>query len=255
VTVEVLDINLNGKRGKTLLGKIMDTTFLLALLAIIWIDIILSADNAILIALACRGLPENQRKWGILLGTAAAIILRIIFALIIAKIMGLPFIRIIGGVLLLWIAIKLIKGDEGDHTVKSSDKLWSAVITIAIADGVMSLDNVLAIAAVAKGDTTLMVLGVLISIPLIIFGAQLFIKIMEKYPLIIVLGAAVLGWLGGDLIVSDTMSVKGLALLNPAYIMPDENPVLGFKPIFVIETIASLIGALFVVILGKRVKR
>jgi YjbE family integral membrane protein len=233
----------------------MDSTFFLALLAIIWIDLILSADNAILIALACRGLPEEQRKMGILLGTAAAIGLRILFAIIIAKLLSLPFIRIIGGLLLLWIAIKLITDTGGEHEVASSDKLWKAVGTIAIADGVMSLDNVVAIAAVAKGDLTLMILGVLISIPMIIYGAKIFMTLIDKYPIIIWAGAALLGYLAGDMLVSDIVVTDAMISKNPSLVILNSDPRIGNNPLPWIERTAGVICALFVVGLAFMIRK
>jgi YjbE family integral membrane protein len=224
----------------------MDTNFLLALLAIIWIDLILSCDNAILIALACRGLPQEQRKMGIILGTAAAIVLRIIFALVIAKLLALPLIRLIGGLLLIWIAIKLITDTGGEHEVASSDKLWKAVMTIAIADGVMSLDNVVAIAAVAKGDTLLMVLGVVLSIPMIIYGAKIFMQLIDRFPIIIWAGAALLGYLAGDMLVSDSVVVDRLLNNAPHLVITNADPRIGNNPLPWIERTAGVICACFV---------
>lgn len=180
------------------------TPYLIPLLQIIWIDLLLSGDNAVVIALACRGLPPEQRKMGILLGTAVAILLRILFALIISSLLGIPFLKAVGGLMLFWVAFQLIKGEEGDHgEVAQADNLWKAVRTIAIADAVMSLDNVLALAAASKGNMGLFIFGLLITLPLIIYGSQLVLGLIERFPIFVWLGAALLGWIAGELIADD----------------------------------------------------
>ena len=181
----------------------MDTTFALQLLQIIWINILLSGDNAVVIALACRNLPEKQRKVGILIGAGAAVVLRIIFTLGINYLLDVPWLKLIGGLLLFWIAIKLITDDTEEGDVKAAASLWGAIQTVAIADIVMSLDNVIAIAAAAKGNTTLIVLGLLISIPLVVFGSQIVMSLMQKFPGLVWAGAALLGWIAGEIIVED----------------------------------------------------
>ena len=156
------------------------------LLQIIWIDLLLSGDNAVVIALACRGLPQGQRRIGILLGTGVAIVLRIIFALIITLLLGIPYLKALGGVLLFWVAYQLISSDDGGHgEVEASASLWKAVRTIAIADAVMSLDNVLALAAASKGNVWLFTFGLVITIPLIIYGSQLILGLIERFPVFI----------------------------------------------------------------------
>ena len=156
--------------------------FWAAALQIIWINILLSGDNAVVIALACRSLPPKERKWGLLLGAGAAVLLRIFFTLIIAQLMGLPFLKLAGGVALLWIAVKLIVPEEehGEGKVAAGENLWRAVRIVAIADIVMSLDNVIAIAAAAKGNVTLIVFGLVISIPMIIAGAALLMALLTS---------------------------------------------------------------------------
>ncbi|MBX9619464.1 MAG: TerC family protein [Hyphomicrobiales bacterium] len=174
------------------------------LLQIIWIDLLLSGDNAVVIALACRGLPQGQRRIGILLGTGVAIVLRIIFALIITLLLGIPYLKALGGVLLFWVAYQLISSDDGGHgEVEASASLWKAVRTIAIADAVMSLDNVLALAAASKGNVWLFTFGLVITIPLIIYGSQLILGLIERFPVFIWAGAALLGWIAGELIADD----------------------------------------------------
>jgi YjbE family integral membrane protein len=141
-------------------------TFWLSVLQIVWIDLLLSGDNAVVIALACRSLPKAQRKWGILLGAAAAVVLRIIFALAVSLLLGVPLLKVVGALLLFWIAIKLATGEDDDgHEVKAADTLFKAVRTIAIADAVMSLDNVVAVAAAARGHAELFVFGLVLTIP------------------------------------------------------------------------------------------
>lgn len=187
------------------------------LLQIIWIDLLLSGDNAVVIALACRGLPPEQRRIGILLGTGVAIVLRIIFALIITQLLGIPFLKALGGVLLFWVAYQLIVSDDGGHgDIQASGSMWKAVRTIAIADAVMSLDNVLALAAASKGNIWLFSFGLLITIPLIIYGSQLVLGLIERFPIFVWAGAALLGWIAGELIADDPglQSLLGLDIPN-----------------------------------------
>jgi YjbE family integral membrane protein len=174
------------------------------LLEIIILNIILSGDNAVVIALACRGLPPDQRRIGIALGAGVAVLLRVIFTVLIASLLHMPFLRIAGAILLIWIAIKLLTEEPGDDdSIASSDKLWKAVQTVAIADIVMSLDNVLAIAAVAKDSIPLLIAGLVISIPLIVVGASLITTLLDKFPVLVWAGAALLGWVAGDMLDSD----------------------------------------------------
>ncbi|MBX9947455.1 MAG: TerC family protein [Reyranella sp.] len=186
------------------MGIDLGPAFWVGLGEIIVVNILLSGDNALVIALASRNLPKKQQKAAILAGSAGAIVLRIIFVLILGWLLQVPYLKLIGGLLLLWIGIKLVQGEEehGDG-VESSSSLWGAVRTIVIADAVMSLDNAIAIAAAAKGDTSLIVIGLLISIPLIIFGATLIMAVIARFPVLIVLGGALLGFIAGDVIETD----------------------------------------------------
>ena len=178
------------------------------IIEIIIINVLLSGDNAVVIALACRSLPPTQRKWGILLGSGAAVLLRILFTLVVVQLLALPYLKLIGGLLLLWIAIKLVI-DETDHSnVKAHGSIWNAVQTIAIADAVMSLDNVVAIAAVAKGSMPLIVFGLIIAIPLVVFGSSLLLKLIERFPVLVWAGAALLGWVAGDILSDDSAMVQ-----------------------------------------------
>src|ERR1039458_5889049 len=169
-------------------------------LEIIWIDLILSGDNAIVIALACRALPARQRTYGIALVSGAAVALRIIFTFIFVEILALPFVRLAGGLLLLWIAIKLAVEGEGEEKLAPAKSIWAAIRTIVVADALMSLDNVVAVAAAAKGSLLLVAFGTLLTVPLIIFGSTLLINLFARYPILVWAGAALLGFIGGQLI-------------------------------------------------------
>lgn len=176
------------------------------LLKIIIIDLLLSGDNAVVIALACRSLPPKQQRWGILIGAGAAVVLRIIFASSITLLMQTPYLKLVGGILLWWIAIKMVREGEGDESgpeVVAAVSLWNAIRVIAVADAAMSLDNVIAIAGAAKDSVLLIVLGLLISIPLIVAGSTLVMKLMTRYPIVILVGGMLLGYVGGDVMVSD----------------------------------------------------
>jgi YjbE family integral membrane protein len=228
----------------------------LPILQIVWIDLLLSGDNAIVIALACRNLPPEQRKMGMLLGAGAAIGLRIIFALMITFLLGVPFLKIIGGLLLLWIGIKLASGeDEAHEDVQASDKLWGAVKTIAIADAVMSLDNVLAISAASHGNVWLFIFGLLLSIPLIIFGAQLITSIIERFPIFIWLGAALLGWIAGEMIVSDPVVMNWLKANGPEWIMANPKNLTEMLPVKTLYYGAAAVGAAIVIGMAAVFKR
>ncbi|MHB8493286.1 MAG: TerC family protein [Casimicrobiaceae bacterium] len=184
---------------------IVTPQFWVAALEIIVINILLSGDNAVVIALACRNLPPKQRRWGIFWGAIGAIVLRIILTFFAVSLLKLPWLKIVGGVALVWIGIKLItqEDDEGVD-VKASEQLLAAVWTVIVADVVMSIDNVLGVAAAAKGSLLLLVFGLVVSIPLIIAGAQLVMKAIERYPVLIVAGGGLLGFIAGELIIDDT---------------------------------------------------
>ena len=182
----------------------LDAAFFVALLKIIGINIILSGDNAVVIALACRSLPERQRKRGIILGAGAAVVLRVLFTVFVTGLMAIPFLKLGGGLLLLWVGYKLMVEEEtSEDDIKASSNLFGAVRTILVADAVMSLDNVLAVAAAAQGSLPLLITGVLLSIPLVVYGATLMMALIHRFPFIITLGAALIGYVGGEVIVSD----------------------------------------------------
>jgi YjbE family integral membrane protein len=179
--------------------------FWLAAFEIVIINILLSGDNAVVIALACRNLPERQRRWGIIWGAAGAVVLRIILTFFAVSLLKLPFLNLVGGVLLLWIGIKLIADDEGgEHEIEAADRLLVAVRTIIIADLVMSLDNVIGVAGAAKGSVVLIVFGLVVSIPLVVVGAQVFMKLIERFPVLVTAGGGLLGFVAGEMMVADT---------------------------------------------------
>jgi YjbE family integral membrane protein len=182
----------------------LDHLFWAALAGIVWIDVLLSGDNAVVIALVARQLPEEKQKWGIIGGTVAAIVLRVVMAVFAAFILGVPGLSLFGGAYLVWVAIQLILGDDdGDGDTKACVSIYAAIGTIAVADATMSLDNVMAVAALAQGHLILMVLGVVISIPLVIAGAAVISKVIERFPILTWAGAALLGWVAGGIIASD----------------------------------------------------
>src|SRR6188768_1689153 len=232
----------------------MQPAFWIAVGQIIWINILLSGDNAVVIALACRSLPPKQRFWGILLGAGAAVVLRIFFTVIIAQIMTVPFLKLVGGLLLLWIAVKLIvpNDEHGEDSVKAGDTLLRAVWLVTVADIVMSLDNVIAIAAAAETaaarvdlanaltiKTILIVFGLATSVPLIIAGSALLMKVMERFPILVWAGAALLGWVAGEIIVKD-VAVEGW---------------LGAETAHKLHVWAAAYGAVLVVALGWIIRK
>lgn len=185
---------------------------LVAMAKIVWIDLVLSGDNAVVIALACRGLPEKQRRWGVILGAAAAIMLRVVFALLIIQLLQTPFLKIIGALLLVRIAVGLARGQDGEEHahIRESGRLWGAVWTIVVADAVMSLDNVIAIAAVAQDHVGMLAFGLALSIPLIIFGANMLVRLLDRLPVLVWAGAALLGWVAGGMVVTDPWTGRHL---------------------------------------------
>jgi len=185
------------------IGLAISSGAIVALLKIIAIDIILSGDNAVVIAMATRNLPKEQQNKAIFWGTAGAVFLRILFAAIVVYLLKIPFVMLIGGVLLLWIAYKVLVGEEEEANIQSQSSLSKAIKTIIIADAAMSLDNVIAVAGAAHGHVGMIALGVIISIPIIIFGSKLIVRVMEKHAWIAYAGSAILAWTAGEMIVSD----------------------------------------------------
>ncbi len=191
--------------------------FWLAVGQIIMIDILLGGDNAVVIALACRKLPDSQRNKGIIWGTIGAIVLRVVLIFFALTLLKLPYLKLVGAALLLWIGIKLLapEDDDGHGDIQASDKLWAAVKTVIVADLVMSVDNVIAIAGAAEGaggghQMPLVIFGLLVSVPIIVWGSQLVIRLMDRFPLIITLGGMLLGWIAGTMAVSDPAVLERL---------------------------------------------
>lgn len=185
-------------------AEIQQPHFWVALTKIIWINILLSGDNALVIALACRNLLPKQRVWGMVLGAGVAVFLRIIFTFIVVQLMALPFLKLIGGLALVVIAAKLLVPEKADEDgVQAAAHLWAAVRIVAIADIIMSLDNVIAVAAAANGSAILLILGLAISIPMIIAGAALIMALLDRLPALVWLGAALLGWIAGEVMATD----------------------------------------------------
>ena len=207
--------------------------FWVALAQIIMINIVLSGDNAVVIALACRALPPKQQKRAIMFGSVGAIVLRIVLTFFAIYLLSLPYLKLIGAAALLWIGVGLLKGEDGEEHLEGHANLTAAIKTIIVADLVMSLDNVIGVAAAAKGNVFLLVVGLVISIPLIIYGSTLILKLMGRFPVIITIGAGLLGWVAGEMAVSDPAI--------SAWVAQHHN----------LHTIAPVIGALLVVGTGK----
>jgi YjbE family integral membrane protein len=215
--------------------QLMTPQFWAGLMAIIGVNIVLSGDNAVVIALAARGLPPKQQKAAIFWGSGAAIVMRIVLTIVAVELLRLPYLKLVGAALLLWIAVGLlIPEDEGEGGDAQASGMAAAIRTILIADLVMSLDNVIAVAAAAKGDTVLLILGLAISIPLVIFGSTLLLKVMERFPIIITLGAGLLGWVAGDMAASDP-AIKAWVDESASWL----------------HTVAPAAGAIAVVMVGK----
>lgn len=173
------------------------------LISVVLIDLVLSGDNAVVIALAARNVPKEMQKKAIMIGTAGAIVLRLLFAALVVWLLKIPFLSLIGGIMLIWIAYKLIVGDEEHGDTAGGVTVWSAVKTIIIADAVMSLDNVIALAGVSDGHFGMILVGILISIPVIVWGSQLIIKLMDKFPIIMYIGSGILLWSAGEMITKE----------------------------------------------------
>jgi YjbE family integral membrane protein len=211
----------------------LENEFLLGLLKIILINIVLSGDNAVVIALACRNLDAKYRRKAVFLGSFGAITLRIVLTFVAVYLLTIPFLNFIGGILLLWIAIKLLKGED-EENIRGSSNLSGAIKTIIFADLIMSLDNVVAVAGAANGNMPLILIGLAVSIPLIIWGSQLLMTIMDKFPIIVTLGAAILGYTAGEMILTDKAVNHFFETLHSS-----------------IHTVFPLMLAVIVVIIGK----
>jgi YjbE family integral membrane protein len=229
-----------------MLEEVMSQAFWLGLLKIIGVNVILSGDNAVVIALAARSLPVKQQKQAIIWGSAAAIVMRVILTLFAVALLTLPWLKLIGSVLLFWIGVKLLIPEDGDADIKASDQLLAAIKTILVADLVMSLDNVIAVAAAAGGSVTLLILGLGISIPLVIFGATLLLKLMDRFPVIITIGAGLIGWVAGEMLITDGALEGWLTGMGVQF--EGGKPFVGG---WNLEYLCGAIGVAFVVLLGK----
>jgi YjbE family integral membrane protein len=219
--------------------------FWLAVGKIIWINVLLSGDNALVIAMACRGLAPRQRVWGMTIGAGIAVVLLIAFTGIVAKLMVLPYLKLVGGIALLVIATKLLVPEDEGEDVAAGTNLWHAIRIVVIADIVMSLDNVIAVAAAANGQFSLLVLGLAISIPMIIAGAALIMMVLDRFPILIWLGAMLLGWIAGDVIETDPA-------VHPVLLrfLDGQTPV-NLDAIDVVEYVSSVLGAVTVLVVGS----
>ena len=231
------------------MDEVLSQAFWIGLAKIIGVNIILSGDNAVVIALAARSLPPKQQNQAIIWGSGAAIVMRIVLTLFAVALLTLPWLKLIGAVLLLWIGVKLLLPEDGEENIDSSDNLIKAIKTILIADLVMSLDNVIAVAAAAGGSIVLLILGLAISIPLVIFGSTLLLKLMERWPVIITIGAGLLGFVAGEMAITDP-AIGGWVKATFQHV--NERPVIGGVSL---EVLCGLVGAAFVVGLGRWLAR
>jgi len=212
--------------------------FWIPLFQIILVNIVLSGDNAVVIALAARSLPPHQQKKAIAWGSGAAIFMRILLTIFAVALLQYPYLKFVGAALLLWIGIQLLIPDDGDADITSSDHLMAAIKTILLADLVMSIDNVIGVAAAAKGSMPLLIIGLAISIPLVIFGATMLLKVMERFPIIITIGAMLIGYVAGEMAVTDPAIAAWVDSTMP-----------------ILHTIGPLAGAIIVYVAGKVMAR
>jgi YjbE family integral membrane protein len=233
--------------------------FWLAVGKIIWINVLLSGDNALVIAMACRGLAPRQRLWGMVIGAGIAVLLLIAFTGVVATLMVLPYLKLVGGLALLVVAARLLVPEGEGDDVTAGTSLWHAVRIVVIADIVMSLDNVIAVAAAANGQLSLLILGLAISIPMIIAGAALIMMVLDRFPILVWLGATLLGWIAGDVIATDPVVHPILhRLLDGQIVLHLEatSAVFGVSPHFSLdgdlaETVCSMLGAIVVLAAGS----
>jgi YjbE family integral membrane protein len=230
--------------------ELASQVFWIGLAKIIGVNIILSGDNAVVIALAARSLPARQQKQAIIWGAGAAIVLRILLTLFAVALLALPYLKLVGSVLLFWIGTKLLVPEDDDPDIKAHDHLMSAIRTILIADLVMSLDNVIAVAAAAGGSVTLLVLGLAISIPLVVFGATLLVNLMDRFPIIITIGAGLIGWVAGEMLIADLALQPWLAGYGVTYLGEGAQ----MKPYYGgvnLEWVMGAVGVVIVIAIGK----
>lgn len=231
-------------------------SFWIAVGKIIWINVLLSGDNALVIAMACRGLHGAHRLWGMIIGAGIAVVLLIAFTGIVATLMSLPYLRLVGGIALLIIAAKLLAPEDEKDEIAAGTTLWHAVRIVVIADIVMSLDNVIAVAAAANGQVSLLVLGLAVSIPMIIAGAALIMMILDRFPVLVWLGAMLLGWIAGDVIASDPIDQSLFRNVLEGHIsIEGTSAILGASHFNLggdlMDLVASALGAIVVLIVGS----
>ena len=230
------------------------SAFWLAVSKIVWINVLLSGDNALVIAMACRGLHGRHRLWGMIIGAGIAVVLLITFTGIVATLMALPYLKLIGGIALLVIAAKLLVPEDEDDEIAAGTTLWHAIRIVVIADIIMSLDNVIAVAAAANGQFSLLILGLAISIPMIVAGAALIMAVLDRFPILVWLGALLLGWIAGEVIESDPAIQPWLYRLTDGTIAPGLNAnsiTFSVPPHEVVGYLASILGALTVLVAGS----
>jgi YjbE family integral membrane protein len=195
------------------INNLADTAFWFAVLEIVFVNLLLSGDNAVVIAMACRGLPQRQRLWGLVIGAGVAVVLLVVFAAVVSRLMLLPYLKLIGGLALLFIAAKLLVPDRFDKTeIEATAHLWRAVQIVVVADVIMSFDNIIAVAAIAHGNLVLLAIGLAVSIPVIVAGAALMMALLDRFPILVWVGAALLGWVGGNAIATDPAISNQLTL-------------------------------------------
>lgn len=233
-----------------MLEELASQAFWIGLAKIIGVNIILSGDNAVVIALAARSLPARQQKAAVLWGSGAAVAMRIVLTIFAVALLTLPLLKIVGSLLLFWIGVKLLVPEEDDEDIDASDNLIAAVKTILIADLVMSIDNVIAVAAAAQGSYLLLILGLAISIPLVIFGSTLLLRLMERWPVIITIGGGLLGFVAGEMLVTDPALAEWMTGMGVPF--NDGHPTVGDVRL---APVAGLVGAVMVVLWGKWLAR
>jgi YjbE family integral membrane protein len=225
---------------QTNVNDLAQAPFWSAVLEIVFINLLLSGDNAVVIAMACRGLPRRQRIWGLVIGAAVAVILLVVFASVISRLLQFPYLKIAGGLALIYIAVKLLVPENaGRNGVEATARLWHAVRIIVAADIVMSFDNILAVAQIARGDLALLGIGLLVSIPIIIAGAALVAALLDRLPILIWAGAALLGWIAGQTIINDKVIAEWVQHVVANYLADD------------MELAAGCAGAVLVIAVGS----
>jgi len=243
--------------------ELMRPTFWLAAVQIMGINILLSGDNAVVIALACRGLPPKERFWGMVFGAGVAAVLLILFTGIVATLMTLPYLKLVGGIALFWVAIKLVapQPHDAEDTPEAVEDLWRAVRVVVVANIVMSLDNVIAVAAAAKGNYLLLGLGLAVSIPIVIAGSALFLAILERFPIVVWGGGALLGWIAGGLLPEDPVVAQFISGTTTVSLdttfswFGNARHLTGAFDIELVEVICGVLGAIIVVGAGLFLSR